>query len=145
MLGVCADGYEAKRRYPEDLAMRYTTCVAFLVAWGAVRTAVADCGSIPFKPSIRIFEPTQRALIAFNGREQILILSTDLRALNSDQIAVREMVLFPLRGPTRSGPSRAIRERFSGIGHACRLPVGWDGQLVIGEIWPGSAPSTQGF
>ena len=28
--------------------------------------ARADCGSIPFKPHVAIFEPNQRALIAFN-------------------------------------------------------------------------------
>jgi hypothetical protein len=91
--GVSVDGHEPKRRHQEDLAMKYTTCVAFLVAWGAVRVAVADCGSIPFKPWVSVFEPNQRALIAFNGREQILILSTDLRA--SEPTKVLEVLPLP--------------------------------------------------
>ncbi|RCW50738.1 MULTISPECIES: DUF2330 domain-containing protein [unclassified Halanaerobium] len=40
----------------------------------------ADRGSIPFQPAIRIFEPNQQALIAWNGKEEILILSTKLYA-----------------------------------------------------------------
>ncbi|MGM0603142.1 MAG: DUF2330 domain-containing protein [Bacillota bacterium] len=42
--------------------------------------ALADRGSIPFQPGIRIFEPNQQALIAWNGEEEILILSTELYA-----------------------------------------------------------------
>jgi hypothetical protein len=41
---------------------------------------LADMGSIPFDPMAKIQEPNQRALIACNGEEEILILSTDLQA-----------------------------------------------------------------
>jgi len=40
----------------------------------------ADRGSIPFQPYIEIMEPKQDALIAWNGEEEILILSTQLAA-----------------------------------------------------------------
>ncbi|MHB0960090.1 MAG: hypothetical protein ACYC0X_19855 [Pirellulaceae bacterium] len=41
--------------------------------------ARAVCGGIPFDPKVIVFEPNQRALIAFNGQEEILLLSADLR------------------------------------------------------------------
>lgn len=44
------------------------------------RFVSADCGGIPYVPGVRLFEPNQRAVIAFNGKEEILLLSTDLRA-----------------------------------------------------------------
>jgi hypothetical protein len=55
--------------------------IAFaVVVVATARFASADCGGIPVVPGIRLFEPTQRAAIAFNGEEEILLLSTDLRA-----------------------------------------------------------------
>jgi hypothetical protein len=53
--------------------------IAALVAITAV-TGFCDMGSIPFDPLAKIQEPNQRALIACNGKEEILILSTDLQA-----------------------------------------------------------------
>ncbi len=53
----------------------------------------ADCGSIPFLPDAEIFEPGQRAVIAFDGKEEILVLSTDLRA--SKPTKVLEVIPFP--------------------------------------------------
>ena len=42
--------------------------------------AYADCGSIPFKSWAGVYEPNQRALIAFDGKEEILVLSTELKS-----------------------------------------------------------------
>jgi hypothetical protein len=70
----------------------------------------ADRGSIPFpyrdeaagsgvsersgRPSaVQVFEPNQRAMIAWNGREEILVLSTDLRA--SERTRVLEVLPLP--------------------------------------------------
>ena len=69
--------------------------VGFLVL-GLVLTAqaaLADRGSIPFDPHVRIFEPNQRAMIAWNGAEEILLLSTDLRA--SAPTKVLEVIPLP--------------------------------------------------
>ncbi len=46
----------------------------------------ADRGSIPFRPNITIFEPTQRAMIAWNGEEEILLLATDMKASDSTEV-----------------------------------------------------------
>ena len=43
------------------------------------RLSWADCGGIAFEPGAAIFEPDQRAVIGFNGREEVLLLSTDLQ------------------------------------------------------------------
>jgi hypothetical protein len=60
---------------------RFQTGVIILIVltW-LPRGASGDCGGIPFKTHVQVFEPDQRAVIAYNGREEILLLSTDLRA-----------------------------------------------------------------
>ena len=61
----------------------------------------ADRGVIPFKPSVKIFEPTQRAIIAWNGQEEILLLSTDLQA--SQPTAVLEVLPLPSEPIVKKG------------------------------------------
>jgi hypothetical protein len=56
-------------------------------------TLYADRGSIPFHPDVKIFEPKQRAIIAWNGIEEILLLSTDMSA--SAKTKVLEIIPFP--------------------------------------------------
>ncbi|MBN1919125.1 MAG: DUF2330 domain-containing protein [Verrucomicrobia bacterium] len=58
-----------------------------------VLSASADRGSIPFNPRAEIFEPVQRAMIAWNGEEEVLLLSTDLRA--SEATKVLEVIPLP--------------------------------------------------
>jgi len=53
----------------------------------------ADRGVIPFFPNVRIFEPRQNAVIAWNGEEEILLLSTDLSA--SQKTKVLEVLPLP--------------------------------------------------
>jgi hypothetical protein len=67
----------------------------------AARATFADCGSIPFKPWVSVYEPNQRAVIAFNGKEQILILSTDLRA--SEPTKVLEVLPLPSEPELKAG------------------------------------------
>ncbi len=61
----------------------------------------ADRGSIPFEPDVRIFEPTQRAMIAWNGTEEILLLSTDMNA--SDSTGVLEVLPLPSEPAVKKG------------------------------------------
>jgi hypothetical protein len=68
--------------------------VALLVALIASVEAVrADRGAIPFRAKVTVFEPNQRALVAWNGDEEILVLSTDLRV--SQATKVLEVMPFP--------------------------------------------------
>lgn len=72
---------------------RLLTLLVLINALTTAATAMADCGSIPFKPWVSVFEPNQRAVIAFDGQEEILILSTDLRA--SEPTKVLEVLPLP--------------------------------------------------
>jgi len=76
-----------KKIIPID-ALGVPLCVLLVAS-----AAAADCGSIPFEPGVQVFEPNQRALIAWNGKEEILILSTDLRA--SKPTKVLEVIPLP--------------------------------------------------
>ena len=68
--------------------------VLLLIGFAGFEAQVqADRGSIPFRPQVRIYEPLQQAIIAWNGDEQILILSTDLYA--SEPTKVLEVIPLP--------------------------------------------------
>jgi hypothetical protein len=81
--------------------MRRRSILFTLLLALAARTAWADCGSIPFKPWVSVFEPNQRAVIAWDGREEILILSTDLRA--SEPTKVLEVIPLPSEPKVKEG------------------------------------------
>lgn len=68
----------------------------------------ADRGSIPFIKDIAIFEPNQDALIAWNGEEEILILSTKLYA--SQPTKVLQVLPLPSE-PEVKKSSRDILKR----------------------------------
>jgi hypothetical protein len=67
----------------------------------AAQIARGDCGSIPFKPWVSVFEPNQRAVIAYDGKQEILLLSTDLRA--SEPSKVLEVIPFPAEPEVKEG------------------------------------------
>jgi hypothetical protein len=70
--------------------------VIFLLFTSAV--AYADRGMIPIQPEVSIYEPGQKAIIAWDGKEEILILSTDV--LSNGESLVVELLPLP------SNPSR---------------------------------------
>jgi hypothetical protein len=61
----------------------------------------ADRGSIPFRPDVHIFEPTQRAMIAWNGTEEILLLTTDMNATGSTEVL--EVLPLPTEPVVKKG------------------------------------------
>lgn len=74
--------------------LRQVASCALIAAVGLAAVVVrADRGSAPFKPNVQIFEPTQRAQIAWNGQEEILLLTTDLHA--SEPTRVLEVLPLP--------------------------------------------------
>jgi hypothetical protein len=84
--------------------------LSFVLATGcllAAAPALADRGSIPFNPHVQIFEPVQRAMIAWNGTEEILLLSTDLRA--SEPTKVLEVLPLPAEPKTSKGDTEVFR------------------------------------
>ena len=58
----------------------------FLMAVLSPFIGIADMGSIVFVRNAEVFEPSQKAFIAWNGKEEILVLSTDLRASKKTKI-----------------------------------------------------------
>ncbi|TET22071.1 MAG: DUF2330 domain-containing protein [Candidatus Cloacimonadota bacterium] len=49
-------------------------------------TVFADRGMIPIRTDISVYEPGQKAIIAWNGKKEILILSTDVYADESTKV-----------------------------------------------------------
>jgi hypothetical protein len=83
--------------------------LVFLLLFIALNSfALADRGSIPYRPGVKIFEPNQKALIAWDGEEQILILSTDLRA--SSPTRVLEVLPLPSRPTVKKGSVESFRK-----------------------------------
>ncbi len=66
-----------------------------------ITSVSADRGSIPFNPGVNIYEPKQQAVIAWNGTEQILVLSTDLHA--SETTKILEVMPLPSEPTVREG------------------------------------------
>ncbi len=58
--------------------MRKTIWIMLVFLILQINSAYADRGSIPFFSDAKIFEPNQRAVIGWNGTEEVLLLSTEL-------------------------------------------------------------------
>jgi hypothetical protein len=69
---------------------------------------LADRGMIPVNPNAQIFEPNQRAMIAWNGEEEILLLSTDLHA--SDSTMLLELLPLPSEPDVKKGDLETFRQ-----------------------------------
>jgi len=84
----------------------------------------ADRGSIPYIPGIRIFEPSQDALIAWNGEEEILILSTELYA--SEKTKVLQVLPLPAEPEVKKSSRDVLRRAnefvFQGVFDELRQP-----------------------
>jgi hypothetical protein len=68
----------------------------------------ANRGMMPFNPYVKIFEPNQRAMIAWNGTDQILLLSTDLQA--TDTTGVLEVMPLPSEPEVKKGDLETFRK-----------------------------------
>jgi hypothetical protein len=86
---------------PEEAQMKTSLLIAAIAVVTAASVASADRGSIPFKQGVEIFEPNQRAMLAWNGEEEILLLSTDLWA--SESTMVLEVLPLPSEPEVKEG------------------------------------------
>jgi hypothetical protein len=110
----------------------------------AAQVGWTDCGSIPFKPGVDIFEPNQRAVIAWDGKEEILLLSTDLRA--SEPTKVLEVIPFPTEPEVTKGDV-AVFHKATGLINSRLLAgkQGWGGMGGFGSgALGGAAPPPAG-
>jgi hypothetical protein len=92
-------------------------CLALVLLFLLLNSvALADRGSIPYQPGVKIFEPNQKALIAWDGEEEILILSTDLRA--SSPTRVLEVLPLPARPEVKKGSTESFQKAVDIINRA---------------------------
>ncbi len=68
-------------------------CAILLTSVAITISSHGDMGSIPFKKTVRITEPNQDAIIAWNGKEQLLFLQTTLAS--SEETKVLEVMPLP--------------------------------------------------
>ena len=81
----------------------------------------SDRGMIPVDPTVKIFEPHQRAMIAWNGNEEILLLSTDLSA--SDSTMVLEVLPLPAEPLVKKGDLETFRKATDLINRKIRIAL----------------------
>lgn len=65
----------------------------FLPIFALAPIVSADRGMVPVEPDVSVYEPGQKAIVAWNGLEEILILSTDITA--DANTSVLEIVPLP--------------------------------------------------
>jgi len=68
----------------------------------------ADRGSIPYTANLKIYEPQQDALIAWNGEEEILILSTELFA--EEETKVLQVLPLPSEAEIKKSSRSVIKK-----------------------------------
>ena len=81
--------------------MKKSVVFAFMVMSVFVSSAFADGGFIPFDPNIDVSEPGQKAIIGWNGEEEILILSIDAYA--SEATTALQIVPLPSEPEIEAG------------------------------------------
>ena len=88
--------------------MKYISIIATFFIFYPLSTGFANRGMMPVNPNVQIFEPNQRAMIAWNGDVEILLLSTDLRA--SDSTMILEVLPLPSEPDVKKGDLETFRK-----------------------------------
>jgi len=109
----------------------------------------ANCGGIPFDPRVVIFEPNQRAVIAFNGQEEILLLAADLRV--SEPTKILQVLPLPSEPKVTKGDLEVFVQATNQINSKLRPPpampamggMGGGGALPAGEVTFHLGPPTR--
>ncbi|OGC42844.1 hypothetical protein A2Y85_06155 [candidate division WOR-3 bacterium RBG_13_43_14] len=94
--------------------IRPIVAVFFIVAF-----LHANRGMIPINPNAQIFEPNQRAMIAWNGEEEILLLTTDIYA--SESTLVLEVLPLPSEPEVKEGDTETFTKAIALINRQMRL------------------------
>ncbi len=79
----------------------------------------ADRGPIPFKPWVKIFEPNQKALICWNGKEELMVLTTDLHA--SEETQILEVLPLPSKPEVKKGNKEVFEKCIELINRRLRM------------------------
>lgn len=87
--------------------------------WWCWRTLFTNRGMMPFNSWVDVFEPKQRALIAWDGYEEILTLSTDLYTSEATQV----LEIMPL--PSEPTVSAKDIDLFHRLNELINTLIGW--------------------
>ena len=68
----------------------------------------ADRGMIPVNPEVSVYEPGQRAILAWNGHEEVMILSTDVTS--SQETLVVEILPLPSKPTVEAASFQSFGE-----------------------------------
>ena len=93
----------------------------------------ADGGFIALKNGVRMFKPNQRAMIAWSGSKEILLLSTDMRASEATQVL--EVVPLPSEPKVTKGDVETFRRATALINRKIHKPF-----IARGGKGAGQAP-----
>lgn len=95
-----------------------TNIVTVLIFLLCISLGFCNRGMIPVNPDVKIFEPKQRAMLAWDGNEEILLLSTDLSA--SESTMVIEVLPLPSEPQVKKGDLETFRRAISLINSKIR-------------------------
>ena len=95
-----------------------TNIVTVLIFLLCISLGFCNRGMIPVDPNIKVFEPKQRAMLAWDGNEEILLLSTDLSA--SESTMVIEVLPLPSEPQVKKGDLETFRRAISLINSKIR-------------------------
>jgi len=79
-----------------------------LLVYMCTPSVYADRGMIPINPEVSVYEPGQKAILAWNGHQEIMILSTDVSS--SQQTLVLEILPLPSKPTVEAGSFQSFEE-----------------------------------
>jgi hypothetical protein len=89
--------------------MRSSLLVALLLFVSVCFPLVyADRGMIPVEPEVSVYEPGQKAILAWNGHEEVMILSTDVTS--SQETLVVEILPLPSKPVVEAASFQSFEE-----------------------------------
>lgn len=80
----------------------------FVLVLFSIPSVYADRGLIPVSPGVSVYEPGQKAIVAWNGQEEILILSTDVTS--SWETLVLELLPLPSKPEVEAASFQSFEE-----------------------------------
>ncbi len=87
------------------------TKIATVALFLSVTTSAADRGLVALAPGVHVFEPNQQALVAWDGREELLLLTTDVQA--SADVDILEFLPLPSEPKVSEGDRELLRRATS--------------------------------
>jgi len=74
----------------------------------SVPLVYADRGMVPVEPEVSVYEPGQKAILAWNGHEEVMILSTDVTS--SQETLVVEILPLPSKPAVEAASFQSFEE-----------------------------------